>query len=556
MAQGKKPPLQTQKQSFPVKFVIWVGIAVVLLFIGLMIIVLTSGYFINLQKDRISQYINNVTDGQVKFSSISGNIARGFVLDDFKFFPESEGFVIPSWTGERLTLKVRFWSLLGGKIIPQKVILENFTFHIRQNPNGTFDFPTIQPSNAQVGTFHLKNLKFVVKNSMIIYEENRAHIEPPLEPLNLEIDDVNASGTYYSSGRVVIRSFQGTFLKSRVKFNGQVKTASPYETDISISMGKLGLSQFARSLARLFPSENRMLPTGDGEVTAEFKGSLLEPVIKGKCKLNNAVLGNASLQEVYFNIDFENKRLTISNGLAKAYNGRIILSGFVDANEIPPRFNLETEVKNIDIGQYIQELNKGIDPVYGSFSGSFKGDGDFMSSASFTGEGGLSCNNGMYLNPFKGAKGGFFSTRQEEKMGFDKLDMEFGIADAKFNLKKLDMKSKYLDLSAAGDMKFDGTIDMTGTIITSGELLKSNARFSEIFPFLSKANIRIPIRFALTGMPGDYTFHSALTKEAIDKLLGNDAALKESAKILLEKYFGIGNSDLSDSITNQIPDMN
>ena len=558
MVQRRKLQSQPPKQSFRAKFVIVIGIAIILVFIGLTAIILSSGYVINLQKDRINKYIDDSFSGQVKVGSIGGNIARGFVLEDVKFIPKSDDFSIPSWTGDRLTLKVGLWSLLNGKVIPQKVVLENFTIRFHQNPDGKFDFPAFLPSsyNSQGGTFQLKNLRFIVKNSMIIYEENRAFVEPPLEPMNLEVDNVNAHGTYYGSGRVVVNRFHGDFLKSKVEFQGQVKTASPYETDISLKIDKLGLSQFARSLARLFPSENKMLPVGDGEVSATFKGTLAKPEINGKCKLNNATLGNANLQEVYFDFKFDNKRLTISNGVAKAYNGRIKLSGYVDANFIPPEFNLDTEVKDIDVGQYIQEMGRGIDPVYGSFSGSFKGNGDFISSSTFTGDGNLNCTNGMYLNPFKGAKGGFFSIRQEDKMGFDSLDVEFDIANAAFNMKKLDMKSKWMDLSAAGEVRFDGTVDLMGTIITSSDLIKSNTRFNDIFPFLSNSGVRIPIRFALTGLPGNYTFHSALTEEAIDKLLGKDEARREAARMLLEQYFGNGNSNITNSITNSIPDMN
>ena len=214
-------------------------------------------------------------------------------------------------------------------------------------------------------------------------------------------------------------------------------------------------------------------------------------------------------------------------------------------------------MKNINLGSYIKErfTRDGqctIDPVSGSFDGKFSCNGDFVNLSNFKGVGELSCEKGMYLNPFKCAKVGLFHKRQETRMGFQTLVMDLSIYEHEIFLSRFNLQSKSAEINADGIIDFDGSMNLQGTITAESELFRFNEYFKEIFDLLPVDNVNIPVKFRLTGNPSKYVVETAFSEEIINKYLGDDKARKHAARKLLEKYFGEAAGNFAESI----PDIN
>ena len=470
-------------------------------------------------------------------------------LKNLKICPEEERSEA-TWDGESLILIIKLLPILKGKIIPERIILDGFIFRFKRRADGSFVLPELIPrsANAQGGMVQLNSFSFVIKNSEVHYIENSNEIE---KPIKLKLENLNANGRYKRSGNIVINNLSGEFEGARIKTKGECSVLPPFSSDFKIKIDDLNLSHFVNSFARIFQSDLALLPSGVGAFDLKLTGKLLEPEIKGTCNMKEVVLGNFHINDAHFDLEYANKLLSLANGIAKAYKGRINMTSEIDMREQIPSFTIDAEAKGIDLGEYVRGFGKEIDPpVSGSFDGTFGCNGDFYSVESLKGEGNLYCKGGIYLNPFKDVKPGMFSVRQDKYMEFIELTVNFNIADSKFDFDRIDMKSKWVDLKASGDFGFDWSADIEGTINASTELLKPSEGFKEISEFLTKKVNRVPVRFVLSGSLPNYSIHTALSEEAINSLLGDNDELRRRALELLRQYFG---EETSDAISNSLP---
>jgi len=529
--------------------------ALIIIVIFGVLIFLGSSVFLNFYREHITDYINKYSEGHLVVAEIKGNIASYLILEDVYYTVKD---VVPPeyvFTSDSIALKFSIWDLLSRNVIPKKVILDGFALHIRQDEDGNYILPRITPppENAQGGQMSMPDMRIIIKNSSLDYTENKRKFKNPLE---LNVDDINASVFLNKSGKLKIRRCTGKFLESELSARGEIETFSSYESSLKLDVEKIALWQLANTLGRLFPSESKLRPTGDGEIQVRISGPILNPRIEGKGHLDKATIGKFHIEDAHFKLKYMNKNVELTEGIAKCYDGRIIISGEINADANPPKFKLDAKMKDFNLGMYIKQLECGVDPVSGSFDGKFTCSGDFVNLSGFKGEGELSCENGMYLNPFKKASTGLFKKRQEVRMGFKSLDMDLAINELEVFLNRFEMESSSTKIDADGIIDFDGSMNLEGTIIADSQLFKFNERFSELFELLPARNVNIPVRFRLTGKPSEYILESAFPEEIIDKYLGNDETRKRAAQKLLEKYFGEAAGMFSETIPDISPDTN
>ncbi|MFH1515944.1 MAG: AsmA-like C-terminal region-containing protein [bacterium] len=541
---AKKPPTTPKNLKF-------FAIIALCIFFGIISIILIAGGFIlNCNRDKILDYVDKHYSGQIGVGDISGNFFSGLVLEDLYFLHDKDNVSLPVWTGDKLTIKYNLSGIFSGKFTPGTVILDGFVLRIVQQKDGSFKFPQLipHPVNAQGGQMNIGNFKIIVKNSRLDYNENEDFIN---SPLNIEIKEINATANYHDTGKLRIRRCNGKFLESNISIRGEIETNSILESSLNLEIDDIGLWQLAGAMGHLFPSSSKLRPTGECKINAKITGPLAAPKLEGTCQLDNASIGNFNLKDTLFQIKYLNKNIQLSEGIAKAYNGRISLEGNIDASQNPPTFELNAEAMGFDLGNYISELENGLDPVSGSFDGKFSCKGDFVNLSNLVGKGELHCNQGMYLNPFKGADTGFLGKRQEKKMGFKSLDIDFNIEQLELLIDSFRLESNWIEIIADGLVEFSGTLNIQGTIIADSELFKANEKFNEITSLLSLKNVKIPVKFKLLGEPSDYVLQSAFPKETIERLLGDNAAIKQKANDLLENYFG----KTAQNIPDILPDI-
>ena len=537
------------------------GVWAIIIFLAILLLYfLGSGFFLGYSREKILDYINKSTTAQLHVKKIKGNLSSYLVLEDVRCtlddtFPPEQIF-----TSESISLKFSIWDILSGNYFPKKVVLDGFVLQMKQDKEGHFRLPKIThaPDNAQGGRMILENMRIIINNSSFRYIENEDKYD---NPLKLNVDDINASIQLKKSGQIKISRFKGKFLESEVSIRGEIDVFSSYESDLKLDVEKIAIWQLAKALGRLFPTENKLRPTGDGEMNLRITGPIQDPSIDGKCHLVEARIGNFRIEDAHLKLKYLNKNIELSEGIAKSYDGRITIAGKIDASVQPPEFKLDAEMKNINLGLFIKEryIKDGkctLDPVSGSFDGKFSCSGDFVKLSNFKGEGELSCEKGIYLNPFKSAKVGLFHKRQETRMGFQSLEMEITILELEIFLNKFNLHSKSTEIKADGIIDFDGSMHLQGTITAESELFRFNEKFREIFDLLPVDNVSIPVKFRLTGKPTEYVLESAFPEEIIDKYLGDDEARKRTARKLLEKYFGEAAGSLAETIPDISPNTN
>ena len=530
-----------------------VGIPVVLILMFLLCIPL-SGVLLEMNRERILDYIDISYSGHVHAGSVRGNIATGLVLEDLYFLPEGDRISLPVWVGDKLTVQFHALPMLSGKLSPKKIILENFTFRFEQADDGTFRLPPLFPTpyNAQGGQFILGDIDIILKNSKVTYDEN-PKIFP--SPLHLEAERINASATYFASNSLRIRHADCKFINSDFSFHGRMDTFKPYESDLVLEIKDVGMWQLAEALGRLFESDRKIRPSGTGNVNAKISGPILDPKLDGKCTLDDAKFGNFLFGDAHFTLSYLDKKLELKDGVAIAYDGRVALNGSVNASVNPPSFELDAQIIDLNLSSYLGQTVEGLNPILGKFSGEFHGFGDFKNPDLFVAKVNLRCDKGMYMNPFKGAETGFLEIRQKDKMGFDTLNIDFNLQNSSVDLSEFHFSSKWIDITASGRVHFDGTLGIDGVISADSELLKANKRFEQITRFLPIKNIKVPVKFRLVGTPRNYVVYTAFSEETINSLLGNDEARKAAARQLLEKYFSDSEYDTDNVVEDVMPDV-
>lgn len=506
-----------------------------------------SGIILNIYREDLHKYIRDTYKGYIHVGEIKGNLATGLVLEDVYFLPENENLSLPVWTGEKIIIKLKLLSLLAGHPRPSKIILDNFVFRIEQRKDGTFRLPPILPvqGNSQGGSYEPDDIGIVINDSKVIYEENADFIS---SPLMIEIGNVNASSFYRKNGKLSIGKLTGELLNSKISAKGYTHVKNSDESNIELQISDLGLWQLCDTLGRLFPTTEGCRPAGEGDFNLRITGSILNPSIDGSCYLDSLSIGNFHLEEMHLELNYKDKLLQLTDGVAKAYDGRIVLSGSIATNEKPAGFHLSTAVMNLDLGKYIREIDQRLDPVSGLFNGQFKAEGDFGDINMFKGDGFLECAKGMYMNPFRDHPNPQPRQYRSERMGFDVLEVEFNLENSKLLIDNFYLDSKYVDIESSGSIAFDGNLNIEGTLKAQSNLLKSSDEFSDIISFLPVKDIQIPVKFRLTGKPGNFQIQSALPEEMINSLLGEDYVRREAARQILQKYLGEGSSDLGSQI--------
>ena len=552
MVNGRKSEQISKTESGGFKRLKSITICCLLIILAFIVmLIVAANLSVKPLEKKIREYLDSIN---VSAGSVNVSLSSGVVITNVKCWPEEkEGE--PVWYGKSLTLKIHLLPLIRGKVVPKKIILDGFVFQFEQKSDGEFILPQLlfAPQNAQGGMVRLSSLLFTVKNSQVRYKEQANRFE---NPIDVQFDNINCDGKYYDSGRINLSNLKGEYAGAPINLNGEFSISVPYSASLHIKAEQLDLSNFANSLARLFPSDQSLLPSGGGSFDLKLTGTLPKPEIKGTCHLNKIKLGDVHINDVNFEVNYSDKQLSFKDGVAKAYNGRINISGTIDARDIIPTFTIDAEVKGFDIGKYLDSLGKNIDPVViGPFDGSFHGGGNFYSKDAFHGEGTLKCSGGTYLNPFQNAKLNMFSQRQEQYMGFIHLDIDYGIENEKFDFKQINMQSKWIELTASGEFSFDWDANIKGKITASTELIKATSGFKEVIEFLGRKKDKIPVNFLMTGTYPDYTFHTALPEEVIDEFLGDDQERRERARELWRRYFGEGNEGISDTVINTIPDI-
>jgi hypothetical protein len=513
-----------------------------------------SAILVDMNRERILDYIDTSYSGHIHAGSVKGNILTGLVLEDLYFLPEGEMVSLPVWVGDRLTIQFRIPPLFSGKWSPKKIILENFIFRFEQAPDGTFRLPPLYPGsvNAQGGQFNLDDIKIIVNNSKVTYEEN-----PKVwaSPLHLEAERIYASGTYFKGNNLRIHRADCRFIDSNLNFHGKMETIKPYKSDLMLEMKDVGMWQLAEALGRLFESDRKIRPSGTGNVNAKISGPILNPKLDGKCTLDDAKFGNFRFGDAHFTLSYLDKKLKLNDGVAIAYDGRVALNGSVNASQNPPTFELDAQIIDLNLSSYLGQTVEGLNPVFGKFSGEFHGFGDFKNPDLFVAKASLRCDKGMYMNPFKGAETGFLEIRQKDKMGFDSLNIDINLQKESVAVNEFHFSSQWIDITASGRMQFDGTLEILGVISADSVLLKVNKQFAQIARFLPLKNIKVPVKFRLNGTPRNYVVYTALSEETINSLLGDDEARKAAARQLLDQYFGDSGYDTDNVVEDVMPDV-
>lgn len=521
-----------------------------IIFVLMLVYVLGSGFFLSFSREKILDRINRISTAKLHFKKIRGNLSSYIILEDVRC--TLDGTIPPEqiFSSNTISLKFSIFDILSGNYLPKTVILDGFAMQLKQDDEGDYYLPKmIRPSeNAQGGQMLLENMRIVLKNSSFEYIENKNVFK---DFLKLGVDKIDANIQLKKDGKIKINRARGKFLESELSVRGEIDILSSYESDLKVDIKNIAIWQLVKSFGRLFPSENSLRPTGIGEMNLKITGPIANPKVDGKCHLKEARIGNFRIVDANFKLKYLNKNVELSEGIAKSYDGRITIRGKINASKQPPVFKLDAETKNFNLGEYIKERKCGVDPVSGSFNGKFSCSGDFVDMSRFSAVGELSCEKGMYLNPFKSAQVGLFSKRQETRMGFQSLNMEFTIHELEIFLNRFNLGSKSTKIDSNGIVDFDGTMNLEGTITADSELFRFNDQFREIFALLPTKNVSIPVKFKLTGTPSAYSFKTAFPEEIINKYLGSDEVLKSKARYLLEKYFGEGAGDL----VEQMPDI-